>query len=349
MDNNLQSKGVMTKVMYKDVFFAKNRLLGKDPKANKKIKGIEVELGKFNPKITGPYELNLIVVQNDKVCKTITPGYTEKNEIASNTPIGLLPMKAALGLKPAFEPRNESSILNFVIPFQKNKFEFEEADIDPFLQALMEPDFIVDGLYIYAYSSIEGDSSANAKLQQKRAESVVNVLQERQTNKITPTILYRDSWGLFLLENEDGKYANIVNLGKQKAIEKINSDKALLAELEPVLARERFAQIIMDVTYDVSGEKEPIFAAVSLDRALKAGNAQLSSKIIDFMSKRIGEGKYKSAILDSVKVPIKENMVAVANNKLYHQYLYSQRIDEDDSNTIDSLLLLKPTDPSPYL
>lgn len=346
MDNNLQSKGVMTKVMYKEDFFANNKLLGKDEKANKKIKGIEIELGKFNPKITGPYELNLLVIQDNKVCRTVTRGYNEKNEIESNTPIGLLPMKGATGLKPVFEPRNESSILNFIIPFEKNKFEFEEADIAPFLSALNEPDFIVDGLYIYAYSSIEGDSAANLKLQQKRAESVVQVLQERQTNKINPTILYRDSWGLFLLENEDGKYAPIVNLGKQKAIEKINSDKALMEELEPILARERFAQIIMDVTYDIKGEKEAQFAAVSLQKALKAGNINQSSKIIDFMKKRIAEGKYQWAILDSVHIPIKNNTVALANNKIFHQYNLSMQIDEEQAAVIDSLLALKPNEPA---
>lgn len=346
MDNNLQSKGVMTKVMYKDDFFAKNKLLGRDKKANKKIKGVEIELGKFNTKITGPYELNLIVVQDNKVCRTVTRGYNEKNEIESNTPIGLLPVKSATGLKPAFEPRNESSILNFIIPFQKNKSEFEETDIEPFLKALNEPDFIVDGLYIYAYSSIEGDSAANYKLQKQRAESVVKVLQERQSNKINPTILYRDSWGLFLLENEDGKYANIVNLGKQKAIEKINGDKALMEELEPILARERFAQIIMDVTYDIKGEKEGKFAAVALQRALKAGNVNQSAKIMDFIKKRIAEGKYQWDALDSIEIPISEKTIGLVNNKIFHQYNLSLQINEDQADIIDSLLKLKPNDPT---
>ncbi|MBK6522990.1 MAG: hypothetical protein IPG08_12030 [Sphingobacteriaceae bacterium] len=83
-------------------------------------------------------------------------------------------------LKPPFEPKSESSILTFNIPFAKNKFEFKNEDIQPFINAMNEPDFIIDGLYIYAYSSIEGDSAANAKLQRKRAESVTKVLQEKQ-------------------------------------------------------------------------------------------------------------------------------------------------------------------------
>lgn len=346
MDNNLQSKGVMTKVMYKDDFFAKNKLATGDKKNKNKVKGIEVEMGKFNPKIKGPYELNLIVVQDNKVCKTVIRGYTEKNETASNTPMGLLPVKSATALKPAFEPRNESSILNFIIPFQKNKSEFEEADIEPFLAALNEPEFIIEGLYIYAYSSIEGDSLANVQLQKKRAESVLKILQERQTSKINPTILYRDSWGLFLLENEDGKYADIVNLGKQKAIARINGDKALMEELEPILARERFAQIILDVTYDIKGDKEAIFAASSLQKALKSGNANQSAKILDFIKKRIAEGKYKTDILDTIDIPAKKEFYGLANNKIYHQYNITEQIDEEQAAVIDSLLKLYPNEPA---
>ena len=88
VDNNLFNKGVMNKVVYRDKFFKKN-LLVKSKKSKSKVKGIEIELGKFNPKITGAYELNLIIVQDGKVCKTITRGYTETGLIESNTPIGI--------------------------------------------------------------------------------------------------------------------------------------------------------------------------------------------------------------------------------------------------------------------
>ena len=176
------------------------------------------------------------------------------------------------------------------IPFEKNKSEFQEADLQPFIKALQEPDFIVEGLYIYAYSSIEGDSVANAKLQQKRAESVVRIIQNQQKSKISTTILNRDSWGLFLLENEDGKYADVVNLGKHKAINRINSDKNLLDELEPILARERFAQVIMDVTYDISGEKELNLAKVSYQRAVRSGNVLQAQRVLAYFEKKNKRG-----------------------------------------------------------
>ncbi|WP_317900191.1 CAP domain-containing protein [Aurantibacillus circumpalustris] len=345
VDNNLLNKGIMSKVLYKEALFKKNLLITKDKKANRKIKGIEVLLGKFDPKITGPYELNLLVIQNGVLCKTVTRGYNENATIESNTPIGLLPIQNSKGLKPAFEPRNESSIVNFIIPFEKNKAEFKQVDIEPFIKAMNEPDFIIDGLYIYAYASIEGDSLANSKLQRKRAESVVTVLQGMQNNKINPTIQTKDSWGLFLLENEDGKYADIVNLGKNKAIERINGDKKLLEELEPILAKERFAQIIMDVTYDVSGLKEEKFTTVSFNRAAKANNSKLAYKIMEFINRRVGEGKYAASIYDSLKIIDSPKNTGLLNNQIYYSYLANNSVTDEDDKTFDKLLISEPSNP----
>ena len=62
-----------------------------------------------------------------------------------------LPFDKSTGLKPPFEPKNESSIINFSIPFEKNKSDYKQEDVQPFIKALNEPDFIIDGLFIYAY------------------------------------------------------------------------------------------------------------------------------------------------------------------------------------------------------
>ena len=332
VDNNFQNKGIMGKVIAKDQVFAKN-LVKPDPKAKKKVKinKLKIEMGKFNPKITGPYELNLIVVQDGHVCKTVTRSCLEKGDQESSTPVGIIPADSTVGLKPAFEPKSESSILNFTIPFEKNKSEFKPEDIAPFIKALNEPDFMIDGLYIYAYSSIEGDAGANAKLQRKRAESVTNVLQSMQQNKITPNIETKDSWVLFELEMEDGKYADLVKLGKEKAIKKINNDGALLNELEPVLAKQRFAQMVMDVTYDISGDKEQKFTIVSFNRAIKANKMSQAYKIMEYASTRKIAKKYTEDVLDSFKIPENPKFINLLNNKAYYNYLANSSIvDEDD-------------------
>ena len=345
IDNNLQNKGVMQKIVFKDKVFSKNLIVpNKNAKKKVKINKLKLEMGKFNPKITGPYELNLIVVQDGHVCRTVTRSYLENGDQESSTPIGLIPAPESIGLKPPFEPRSESSILNFTIPFEKNKSEFKAEDIQPFIKAMNEPDFVIDGLYIYAYSSIEGNADANAKLQRKRAESVTKVLQSMQNNKINPNIETKDSWNLFELEMEDGKYADVVKLGKEKAIQKINTDGALLKELEPVLAKQRFAQIVMDVTYDITGDKEQKFSVVSFNRAVKANKMAQAYKIMEYTFGKKLEKKYTEDVLDSMKVPNDVAFINLLNNKVYFNFLgNSSIVDEDDYTELKRLEKLDPT------
>ncbi len=347
MDNNLYNKGVMSKVIKKDKLFSKN-LVKPDKNAKKKTKitRLEVEMGKCDPKIKGDYELNLIVVQDGYVCKTVTRSYVEAGDPESNTPIGILPYPDTKGLKPPFEPRSESSLINFKIPFEKNKFEFKPEDIAPLITALNEPDFIIDGLYIYAYSSIEGDSVANAKLQRKRAESVTTVLQKRQSVKIQPLIETRDSWALFMLENDEGKYADLTNMGKRKAIDKINGDKKLLVELEPILANERFAQIIMDVTYDVTGDKEQRFSDVTFRRMLKADNMKQAYKIMEYVYKASMDKKYTPDAIDSLKIPNLPKFISLMNNKVHYRSLMNNNtVDDEDYDEINRLCLMDAASP----
>lgn len=341
MDNAVRNKGIMLKVMKKDKLFSKNLIKPDNTKKkNQKVNKLKVEMGVFPKEIKGPYEMNLIIVQDGIVCKTVLRSYTEYVDQESNTPVELMPMPESVeARKPPFEPRSESSILSFTIPFAKNKFEFKKEDVQPFIDALQEPDFIIDGLYIYAYSSIEGDSVANAKLQRKRAESVVKVLQQMQQNKINPNIMTSDSWDLFVLEMEDGKYDHLTKMSKREAIKSINSTKGLTEELEPFLSKERFAQIVMDVTYDISGSKEEKFSVVSFNRAVKAGNMRQAYRIMDYIANKVLEKKYSEESFDKIEIPDEGRFIGLKMNKLYYQYVLNGKVIHDEEyNGVMNLL-----------
>jgi len=333
MDNSVRNKGVMLKVLKKDKLFAKNLVPLDDPKKkNKKPNKLRVEMGIFPKGITGDYELNLLVIQNGFVCKTVLRSYMEYTDNEASTPIEMLPMTESLAaIKPPYEPKSESALLTFNIPFEKNKSEFKQEDVKPFVDAMHEPDFNIDGLYLYAYSSIEGDSVNNAKLQRKRAESVTKVLEQMQHNKISPIIVTNDSWVLFQLEMEDGKYDYLTKLSKHEAIDKINHTKGLAEELEPNLAKERFAQVVMDVTYDISGAKEEKFCVVQFNRIAKAGNTKQAYRIMDYIAEKIKQKKYAQTSLSALEIPNTDaKLVGLQMNKVYYNYVLNNKVVSDE-------------------
>ncbi|GAB4202106.1 MAG: hypothetical protein Fur0023_07510 [Bacteroidia bacterium] len=334
VDNSLLNKGIMQKVIYKDKFFASNKLLDKkDQKKNKKLNEILVEVGKFPKNIKGQYELNLIIIQDNTICKTVTQSYTELLQQEGEFNSGILPLlpKNKKDAESSFVPKAENNLITFVIPFEKNKYNYKPEDIQPLIDALDEPDYIIEGLYIYAYSSIEGDSVTNAKLQIKRAESVAQVLQNNQSVKVKPVIITNDSWNLFMLENEDGPYANLVAMGKRKAIQKINSDKKLLQELEPILARERFAQVVMDVTYDISGNKEQKYSYAMFKKSVKAGDTLQAFKILKYIYNSIKDNKYPRQLLDTMHLSISKENIPFNNNIIYFKYQLDNTLTDEDA------------------
>ncbi len=342
MDNNLLSKGVLLKTVTKDKLLSKNLVLPE--KKGKKVNKLDVELGKLPKGITGDYEINLLVIQDGRVCKTVIKSYIEQGDQDSNTPLTMLLMpEEAAYTKPPFEPKSESTLLSFTVPFEKNKSDYKETDMQPFLEALQEPDFFIEGLYITAYSSIEGDAAANAKLQKKRAESIIKAMSKLQKQGVVTNVKTSDSWNLFQMETEDGKYDYLAKMPKEKAIKEINS-KGLATELEPILSKERFAQIILDVTYDITGPKEEKFSSSKFNQAVKKSDFKQAYKIQYYIGKQLKSQKYSPEVQNKMQIPFEAKYSGLLNNQVVLSYMANNNIaDEDDYTEMKKLAALDPS------
>ncbi|MBA3705130.1 MAG: hypothetical protein H0W84_04325 [Bacteroidetes bacterium] len=344
LDNNLISKGVLLKTVTGSKLLSKNRVKAVK-KGNRIISPtkIDVQLGVLPKKITGPYELNLLVVQDGKLCKTILKTNIEQGDQQS-TPVRMLLMPdSSAYFKPPFEPKSESTLLAFAVPFEKNKSDYKEEDMAPFLEALQEPDFFIEGLYITAYSSIEGDAKSNEKLQKKRAASIITAMSKLQKAGVVTDVKTTDSWNLFQMEMEDGKFDYLTKMPKEKAIHEINT-KGLVEELEPTLAKERFAQIILDVTYDISGIKEEKFSISKFNQAVKRGDTRQAYKIQYYIGKQMREQKYTAEAPTKMIVPRDAKFSGLLNNQVVLGYMYNNNIASDeDYAEMQKLVLLDPS------
>ncbi|MGQ0827553.1 MAG: CAP domain-containing protein [Bacteroidota bacterium] len=343
LDNNLISKGILLKTVTTSKLYSKNRIKAVK-KGNRVIKPtkLDVQLGIVPKKITGPYELNLLVVQDGKLCKTILKSNIEQGDQESQ-PLSMLLMPDSMAyFKPPFEPKSESTLLSFVVPFEKNKSDYKEEDMAPFLSALQEPDFFIEGLYITAYSSIEGDANANAKLQKKRAESIIKALSGMQKAGVVTDVKTSDSWNLFQMEMEGGKFDYLTQMTKEKAIHEINT-KGLAEELEPTLAKERFAQIILDVTYDITGAKEEKFSVSKFNQAVKKEDVKQAYKIQYYIGKQMRAQKYTPETSSKMQIPNDARFSGLLNNQVVLHFMQNNNTaTEEDYDTLKKLSFLDP-------
>lgn len=347
-NNNLLTKGILIKPISGERLFRNNIARYKVVSKGKKEKTEETlnsRIGKFPKNLKGEFEMNLIILQDGQVCKTIKPRYVETGSQKGAPCEMLLMPDSAAYLKPMFEPKSESGLLNFRVPFEKNKYEYKEEDIKPLLDSLQEPDFTIEGIYVTAYSSIEGDSAANAQLQKNRANSIIEALNKNQKEgEILTNVITRDSWLLFTMEMEDGKYDYLTKMSKHKAIHEINTKPGLAEELEPFLAKERFAELILDVTYDITGPKEERFCISKFNSAIKRSDMKQAAKIQYYIEKNIDKNRFSAETLDKLIVPKEPTFAGIYMNALVYDYFRNKhKVTEDHFTGLKELATIDPS------
>ena len=344
INNNLVNKGVMLK-RYKVSKLEKKNLV--KVQKNK----VEVLIGPLPKGISDNYELNLLLVLEKRVCRTISPSFSEEGGVEYSNLIELLADTIVIG-ETEYKPAIENSILEFIIPFEKNKSNYKPEDIEPLIKKLKEPDFIINKLSIIAYSSIEGNDETNKALQKNRAESIVNALKSRQTKKVAYNITTGDNIEDFKHDVLGTEFANIANMSVSEAQEYISKNN-LINKLEPVLQKHRYAKITMDIVYDIGGKKEQQFVLSRFNKSVKENNLIRALSIQKFIFKKVLKKEYTSEAVTEQEIPETPEFAGLLLNKLWlsgllmnklwlERYINNEEISEEYCNKISKFHKLAP-------
>ena len=311
-DYNLNSKGIMLKPMYSAKIFKANEY--SNPKENK-YKGVVAKLSKkIVPKLGNDYELDLYYIVEGTICKKIIRKYLEDGGTQALTPLGVYPDTVMNGKR--YEISSENLDLTFTVPFQQGKSTYDQSDIANFLNALGEPKYTINDISIEAHSSLEGDSNTNAKLQQKRAQSIADAIGKYSNKKFTPTITTDDSWDMFQAQVKGTEFEAIGSGGKFAAKDALRNGTTL-SQLEPILSKERFALIKMKVTYDVSGSNEQPFVLSQYKKAVDSKKVDTAKMIQAYIIDNILKGRYDAKAFLAIDVPKNPQMASLLVNKVF--------------------------------
>lgn len=133
--------------------------------------------------------------------------------------------------------------MKFTIPFEWNQGEFDDEDIRPLYDSLHLTDYNIRQIFIDAYTSIEGTWEINQALQEKRANSIVKALQAYQTPEIESVITTQENWLEFYGDMDSTDFTFLLDLEEDQIKKRLSKDQELLAQLEPLLAKHRKAEI----------------------------------------------------------------------------------------------------------
>lgn len=303
------------------------------------------------------YEFNVVVIQKKKVCKILHFGKVCGETIEEFED---LPMLSDLNMS-LYDIDTTAMGLNFTVPFEKGKFDYQYKDVRPLLDSLVLEDFTVLNAKVIAYSSIEGKAAFNEELLKKRVNSILSAMESVQNTKIEAKIETKEDWDHFSRIVLSQEQFNVFNGKSHEEIKRmIQNDVALRDLLEPYFEQERRADISFVIRYNFNDQTygEYLYKRFEMHIDSTYGNRMLRLDHRDYAEclqtkfyESVGQGKIDTSWLFKLDIPAKRVFTRLLMNQynIEKQYLGKSMdtIDwmEKHYETIKNLSKLRKIDP----
>ncbi len=224
--------------------------------------------------------------------------------------------------------------MKFVVPFEKNKFDYQTEDIKPLYDSLHLTDYRIVSAKISAFSSVEGPTDNNIRLQTKRAESIIKALEELNHESIITDVHASENWVEFMEEvYEHPDFGKMIFMSKAEI--KAELAKPTTAEkIEPILSTHRKA--ILDLVLEKKNEfrhmKAPELVSLFKQKIDKK-NLSEALEVQRALFSMIGNSISPDEVMKAVEVP---NSLTYADFKL-DQIAFRFTQTKDVVNTIEKL------------
>jgi hypothetical protein len=228
------------------------------------------------------------------------------------------------------KPTIYSKKIQFIIPFQKNKFDYNSADIQPLYDSLKLTDYKIRKIEIRAYSSVEGGEDINRLLQIRRSEAIIKVLQHFQNTQILMEINTAENWLEFSKDIQNTPFEYLSSLRHPDIKSKL-MDKDLASQLEPILQNHRKA--ITTIYLEKKTGYEEVKYSKSLvkqfNNAIQANNFELAGGIQKEIFDRIYDNQLPSDFLNQLEILQTKSCLSLLNNQGVYLYLISVKKKEN--------------------
>ncbi|MDR2009398.1 MAG: hypothetical protein LBQ22_02825 [Bacteroidales bacterium] len=333
--------GYATKPVYSKNIYANN--LSEGEGKQKRVTRLEVKLGEVPATLqnANDYELNLMIIKSKHVCANVSKSYVD-NKIYDFVPkITLLPDTVEIEGVNKYVPMATSSELKFRINFEQGKYDYNPEDMIPVIEALNEPDFIINKIFIEAYSSLEGTQQENQNLQKKRVQSIIKAFEINQNASIVDSVVTSTNFKDLKTDVKGTPFEEIAEMDMNSAISYVNSRAK---EMEYILKNHRYADVTMWVTYNSEGDKEQNYVVDQFNKAVAAKQLDKALSIQKYIMKRVVEGIYGEETVTEMRIPQDKDYVGLNMNKIWlTQFVYIDPINEEYMTKIDELNKLDNT------
>ena len=285
-------------------------------------------------------EFNFLWLVDKNICR-----YTVFYDVP-NDKWNLLPMPLQADLPQAEKPGDTwlNKRLQFVIPFEKDKYTYKKEDMKPLYDSLRLTDYAIKSIKINAYASIEGTEQRNIILQQKRSESIVAALQGYQQEHILQEVTVSENWVEFFQDIENTPFAKYKTMSKTEIKEDLEKQKDNPA-LEKILSKHRKAILVFELEKRTNYSNNPDLLIQEFDKLIANNKIDEAVALQAYIYGAIANKSIAEAVVDKIVIPEKLAHGTLLNNSLVFQYEVLTKEMLPVFEAFNRLLTLKPKDP----
>lgn len=301
---------------------------------------VRINMGKL-PSDYDPYEVecNLLVVQKRYLCSYHSFSHVEYNQWE------MLKMGLYRDSLPMKEPEEFMlhKNLTFQVAFDKNEEKFDAQDLKPLYDSMRLTDYYIRSIDVEAFSSVEGDSVLNERLQHARALRIIAALQQLQDDDISFVISSSANWDEFYADIKGTSYEYLMLLTK-KELKRELVKIAMEDSMEHILSQHRKAIIRLSLERKIQ-KHQPEEVVQLFGQVVKANKISEALYIQNYLFDEIKYNRLPEEYIGQLELPKIAEYNPLITNSIIYQYEHSVGDIDEHIEAFEQLLKQLPENP----
>lgn len=257
------------------------------------------------------YHTNLAYVKQGYSCR-----YTYVKPVPNDNleMLDLIP-KYILQRDLELSPDSFAGSLKLLVPFERGSTAIKQKSKKAIIKSLSVYEPYLKHIQINTYSSVEGNSESNIKLQQQRAAEIETLIRSVVHRNVSISSQSKENWDDFYKHIQNSPFAYLKNLSTGEIKQRL-TDKALLDSINDILAAGRVAEILVELQAQVNNSSPPELILGSYKNAAEREDSAHTFRSQNKLIEAGFKDNFNSAELLQVRLPKKRKFLPMWSNYL---------------------------------
>ncbi len=199
--------------------------------------------------------------------------------------------------------------LSFSIPFERGKTVLSEEQQIKLVNRLQIYKPFLKEVNIKTFSSVEGSTELNLKLQEQRAEAIKQTIQKVTGQLSNAQIESKENWEEFYEQIKNTPFSNLKNISKE-AVKEFLKNKAILDSIDYLLSKTRIARVTVQLEAYVDNNSNPYLIVGAYKKAVEAGDSLRSFRYQNRLVQAVQRKELANGDVTQVVIPFKKKFLA---------------------------------------